>query len=181
MYTYPLHRYSSLSLPSGCSPRRSSPYSQTVSIQRGHEHTRRRKWSKGGLEQASEGQEALWPPVLNARRIHTTLFTPNAGALLMESRIHTYAIHRRFIFKGNTSTHAQGTELGGGASRASKGQEALWPPVLNARRIHTTLFTPNAGALLMESRVHTYAIHRRFIFKGNTSTHAQRTELGGGG
>ena len=34
---------------------------------------------------------------------------------------------------GDTSTHAQGTDLGG-ASRASKGQEALWPPVLKARR-----------------------------------------------
>jgi len=34
----------------------------------------------------------------------------------------------------DTSTHAQGTDLGGGASRASKGQEALCPPVLKARR-----------------------------------------------
>jgi len=34
-----------------------------------------------------------------------------------------------------TSTHAQGTDLGG-SSRATKGQEALWPPVLKARRRH---------------------------------------------
>jgi len=38
--------------------------------------------------------------------------------------------HRRFIiYKGDTSTHAQETDLGG-ASRASDGQEALWLPVL---------------------------------------------------
>ena len=35
------------------------------------------------------------------------------------------------LYKGDTSTNAQGTDLEGGASRASKGQEALWPPVLS--------------------------------------------------
>ena len=34
---------------------------QTVYIQRGHAHTRRKHWSEGGLEQTGEGQEAIWP------------------------------------------------------------------------------------------------------------------------
>ena len=45
----------------------------------------------------------------------------------------TPIIHRRFIYKGDTSTHAEGTDPGG-VERASEGCEALWPPVLNARR-----------------------------------------------
>jgi len=46
---------------------------------------------------------------------------------------HTYAYTDGLYYKEHTSTHAEGTDLGG-AGRASKDQEALWPPVLKARR-----------------------------------------------
>jgi len=50
-----------------------------------------------------------------------------------------------------------------GASRATKGQEALWPPVLKARRRH--------------KRQHLHrrpTLHRRCIYKEHTSTHTHR-------
>jgi len=39
--------------------------------------------------------------------------------------IHTSPIHRRCIYKGDTSTHAEGTDPGGGLERASESWEAL--------------------------------------------------------
>jgi len=43
-------------------------------------------------------------------------------------------IHRRCICKGDTSIYAKGTDPWGELERASEGQEALCPPVVNARR-----------------------------------------------
>jgi len=71
MSTFSTTRLSSLRFTTRCSSHPSSHFtpiiprmhtyayasSQTVYVQRGHEHTRRRNWSEGGLERASEGQE----------------------------------------------------------------------------------------------------------------------------
>ena len=56
----------------------------------------------------------------------------------------THTFTDGFSYKGDTSTHAQGTDLGGGASRASKGQEAPWPQCSKLVAAHSQTAHPSA-------------------------------------
>jgi len=51
-------------------------------------------------------------------------FTPTPSESMLSRR--SSQLHRRFIYKGDTSSHAEGTDSRGGLERASEGEEALW-------------------------------------------------------